>query len=75
MAPIASDFISSQQEGGVKIYFIYDGSQRMVTVYTAAADARPGQSCHRTDYLYVGATTLVQAMKETADVWNAAWDF
>ncbi len=58
----------------MKLKRVYDGSSRVVTQYEAYANAVDGQKCLRTDYTYVGATTALDAMKESVDLWQAAWD-
>lgn len=70
-----SDLIKSQLQEGVKSFFVYDGSNRMTTSYTAAWDAENGDACIITEYQYIGTSNRVQAMKEYLGTWNSAWDF
>ena len=58
----------------MKVKRFYDGSSRVTSQYEAFANAIDGQPCIRTDYTYVGATTNVDAMKESMSTWQAAWD-
>jgi hypothetical protein len=58
----------------MKVKNLYDGSNRLITRYEAFAHAVNGDPCLRTDYTYVGATTNLDAMKESSDVWQSAWD-
>lgn len=70
-----TDFISSHHREAVKQWIVYDGLNRMVTVFIALTDAPHGAKCGRTDYAYVGNSTRIQASKESIDTWNQAWDF
>jgi len=58
----------------LKIKRVYDGSSRVITQYEAVANADDGMACLRTDYTYVGATTNLDAMKESIGTWSSAWD-
>jgi len=58
----------------LKIKRFYDGSDRVITQYEAVANATNGQPCIRTDYAYVGVSTLLDAMKESMSTWQSAWD-
>lgn len=69
-----TDFISSHGKEAVKQWFVYDGLNRMVTVYVALTDAGDGDRCLRTDYTYIGSSARIQSMRESIAAWDAAWD-
>jgi hypothetical protein len=71
---VADELLQALAKEVVKIKRIYDGSSRVITQYEAVANAVDGQKCLRTDYTYVSTTTNIDAMKESLDVWQAAWD-
>lgn len=58
----------------IKTKSFYDGSNRLTSRYEAVANADNGVACLRTDYTYVGATTQVDASKESISTWNSSWD-
>lgn len=58
----------------VKIYRVYDGSDRLITQYEALANTLNNEPCLKTEYTYVGATTLVEKMKESISVWLTAYE-
>ncbi len=58
----------------VKVFKVYDGSDRLITQYEAVANAADQAPCLKTEYTYIGATTKVEKMKESQGVWLAAYD-
>jgi hypothetical protein len=58
----------------VKVFRVYDGSDRLITSYEAFANAADGQTCLKTEYAYIGATTKLEKLKESLDVWSSAYD-
>lgn len=52
----------------------YDGSNRLITRYETLENVVNNGPALRTDYTYVGATTNVDASKETMSQWNSSWD-
>jgi hypothetical protein len=58
----------------VKVYRIYDGSNRVTTEYEAVANAVDQQVCLKTEYTYAGARTTPDKMRESLDVWSSAYD-
>lgn len=69
------DFLQSIKNEPVKMFRIYDGSNRVQTQYEAITHAKDGDPCMRSDYVYDGASARVVQMKETVDLWDSAWDF
>lgn len=57
-----------------KEFLVYDLQDRVIDIYQAHINASNGTPCLRTTYEYVGTSTRVEKMKETADVWSAAYD-
>lgn len=70
----ASNFLSTHLKEAVKMYIEYDATNRMVTTYTAGADADHGDHCIRTDYTYWGASLRIQKMRESLAAWDSSWD-
>lgn len=58
----------------IKLYRIYDGSDRVITQYEAVQNTENGGACLRTDYQYIGVTTKLEKMREVVDVWSSAYD-
>lgn len=58
----------------IKVYRVYDGSNRLTEQYEALANTINGGPALKTEYTYVGATTDVEKMKESLTTWNSAWD-
>lgn len=57
-----------------KAKYFYDGSNRVTSFYSAPVDTGDNKPCLLTEYTYVGATSYVDAFKESEGVWQAAWD-
>lgn len=58
----------------VKTKSFYDGSNRVTSRYEAVANSIHGGPALKTDYTYVGATTFVDASKESMGAWDSSWD-
>lgn len=58
----------------IKQYLVYDGSNRLITVYEARANAANGEYCLVTTYTYDSTSSRVQKMKETSGVWSSSYD-
>jgi hypothetical protein len=58
----------------VKVFKVYDGSDRLIEQYEALANAAANAPCLKTEYTYIGATTKVEKMKESIGVWLAAYE-
>lgn len=58
----------------MKVYRVYDGSDRLVTQYEAVANCEHGKPCVKTEYTYVGATTRIEKMKESQATWDSSYD-
>ena len=58
----------------LKVYRVYDGSNRCTESYEAFANAVNGGPCLKTEYVYDGATTNVVKLLESMAVWSSAWD-
>ena len=70
----ADEMLNALGREVVKLFKVYDGSDRLITQYEAVANAIDGQPCLKTTYTYIGATTKVEKMKEALDTWLAAYD-
>jgi len=58
----------------VKLFRVYDGSDRVIESYEALANAVNGGPALKTEYTYIGVTTNVEKLKESLTAWNSAWD-
>lgn len=58
----------------VKVFKVYDGSDRLSEQYEALANTADNGPCLKTDYTYVGATTRVEKMRESVGIWLAAYN-
>ena len=70
----ATDLVPSQLNEAIKTWSVYDGSNRLVSFYTADTDAVNGQTCLLTRYTYDGATSRILGSKEELSTWNSAWN-
>lgn len=70
----ADEVLQTLMREVVKVYRTYDGSDRVTAEYEAVANAADGQPCLKTEYTYTGARTTPDKMKESLDVWSAAYD-
>jgi len=65
----------TQRDELVKQFIVLDAQGRSEFVYTAHTDQVDGGFCSRVQYAYFNPTTTqVEKMKETNDVWLAAYD-
>jgi hypothetical protein len=71
---IADSILTSLKNEVVKVFKVYDGSDRLIEQYEALANAPDQAPCLKTEYTYIGATTKVEKMKESRGVWLAAYD-
>lgn len=74
MTQNASGYVKTHSQECIKSYIEYDGSDRMVTVYEARANAADGEPCLKTEYEYDGASARITKMHESEAEWDAAWD-
>jgi len=70
----ADELLRTLAKEVVKVFKIYDGSDRLITQYEAVANAADNAVCLKTEYTYIGATTKVEKMKESLSVWLAAYN-
>jgi len=70
----ADELLRTLSKEVVKVFKIYDGSDRLITQYEAVANADDNAVCLKTEYTYIGATTKVEKMKESLSVWLAAYN-
>jgi hypothetical protein len=66
--------LKTQAHELIKQHCEYDGSGRMVEVYTVRADAEDGTPCSVVRYAYDGLSTRVLFMKEETATWDASWE-
>ena len=69
-----TNLLKTQLNEFVKQYIVYDGSQRITSVYTAAVDTAHGGPCSKDEYEYDGGSTRVVKRKESAATWDSSWD-
>jgi hypothetical protein len=58
----------------MKIYRIYDVSNRIEYQYECVTTTAHGEPCLKTQYEYDGASTRVLKLKETLDVWDSSYE-
>ena len=65
----------THREQRVKQHIVYDNNDRPLFVFTASRDARDGDPCTVTEYVYAGPnTTRVMSRQEDVYLWKAIWD-
>lgn len=68
------DTLHSVKLEAMKLYRMYDATNRLVTQFDAPTQARHGDACLRTDYGYDGTTTRIVKLKESMAAWDSSWD-
>jgi len=68
------DFITAIRNEPVKVFRVYDGSNRVSIQYEAITHALNGDPCMKTEYMYDGTTQRVLKMKESVDTWLSSFD-
>jgi len=58
----------------VKIFRVYDGSDRLITSYETFANSLDGGIALKTEFTYIGATNKLEKMKESISTWLAAYE-
>jgi hypothetical protein len=66
--------LKTQAHELIKQHCEYDGSGRMVEVYTVRADAEDGTPCSVVRYAYDGLSSRVVYMEEDTAVWDSNWE-
>ena len=69
-----SSVIKSNINEYVKSKVFYDGQNRPEFIYEAQNIAVTGTPCLKTTYSYVGASALVDYMKEEEASWDTSWE-
>lgn len=57
----------------IKTYVTYDGSNNPEFIYEAATNAKHGEKCLVTRYVYNGANQIEKS-KESEAIWDSSWD-
>ena len=58
-----------------KTFTVFDGLSRPQFVYTAKSDAKNGDPCIKTEYIFANPTsTTIIGSKETNSTWNSSFD-
>lgn len=68
------DYSRTIKHEALKLYRIYDASQRVVQQFEAPINAVTGDLCLKTQYAYIGSSLRVQKMKESLAYWDSSWD-
>lgn len=70
----SDQFLVALSKEVVKIFRVYDGSDRLITSYETVANTEDGGQALKTEYTYIGATTKLEKLKESLDVWSSAYE-
>lgn len=68
------EILRAHMSEAIKVYRVYDVSDRLVTEYEAVANAIHGSPCLVTTYTYVSTSTRVEKMKEVIGTWSSSYD-
>jgi hypothetical protein len=68
------DYLRTVQFEAMKLYRVYDGSNRLQYQYDAPTWTANGDTCMRTEYVYDGSSSRIQKMEETLQSWDSSWD-
>lgn len=66
--------LKTQAHELIKQHCEYDGSGRMIKVYTVKADAKDGTPCSVVNYAYDGLSSRVIFMLEDVAIWDTDWE-
>ena len=71
----ATSGLTSQRNELMKQYLTYDINGRVLAVYSCGYNTPANGTCTKVDYTYVSPTSSnVEKMRESNDVWLAAYD-
>jgi hypothetical protein len=70
----ADDLLQALSKEAIKVFRVFDGSDRLITQYETFANTTDGGIALKTDYSYIGATTKLEKMKESISTWSSAYD-
>ena len=71
----ATSGLTTQKNELTKQFMVYDVNDRPLIVYSCGYLTPDQGTCTRVDYTYISPTsTLVEKMRESNDVWLAAYD-
>lgn len=70
-----SEILKSLDRQQLKQHIVHDSQQRVQFVFEAPVDARNGDPCLVTEYVYINSTeTIVISRQERQYRWKSAWD-
>lgn len=70
-----TELLRSHQNGQTKTHVVLDGTDRPTLVFTAVVDAKEGDPCMCTEYVYKNATSVIAInQQERVYKWKAIWD-
>lgn len=69
-----SELVAQGKNEYIKEFYVYDGSDRLISLYQARNNANDGEPALLTEYTYVGATAVIEKMRESQSTWSAAYD-
>ena len=68
------EFLTAIRQEPVKMFRVYDGSNRLSIQYEAVTHAVNGEPCMKTEYIYDATSSRVLKSKESVDVWSSTYD-
>lgn len=58
----------------MKEFLVYDGSDRVISIYSAHTNAAHGDSCILTTYEYVTGTIRIEKKKDALSTWDSSYE-
>lgn len=68
------DVLKSLKHEALKEFREYDAQFRPSAIYQAFTDAKEGDDCLKTEYIYDGLSQRIIKKKESVTDWQSAWD-
>lgn len=68
------EFLQAIRNEPLKMYRLYDGSNRVSMQYETLTHISVGGPCMKTEYVYDGASNRILKMEETIDTWTLSME-
>jgi len=71
----STELLRAHQNGQTKTHVVLDANDRPNFVFTAVVDAKEGDPCMCTEYIYKNSTSVISInQQERVYTWKSAWD-
>lgn len=70
----ARDYLKNMAREPIKLFRVYDVSNRVWIQYECVTHTLPGEACLKTEYVYDGTSTRVLKLKESLSTWDISFE-